>query len=260
MSLKLIAALCIFVLTLVGGLIPLLTRTDSRKMMRFFYWGDCFAAGIFMGVGLIHLLPDAITQFQVAYPAVQFPVIPTVCAATLFFVHLLEQKGGCHMCHHGLAARAWLPLLLTGLLSTHALVEGVALGISESTTRIALIFAAIFIHKWAESFVLGLNFRHNELPFQMTLPILVLFSSMTPLGIAGGAALDTLLSDHAIVLAQACISAIAAGTFIYVATLEPERAYPGRKPDDPHYSRFSGGGLLYFGLGIGLMGVVAGMI
>src|SRR3990167_8091625 len=218
MSLKLIAGFSLFLLTLIGGLIPVLTRTHSHKMMRFFYWGDCFAAGVFMGVGLIHLLPDAITEFASAYPTLHFPLIPTLCASTIFFVHLLEQKGGCHMCHQGLAVRAWLPLLLTGLLSTHALVEGVALGISESVVHVAFIFFAIFIHKWAESFVLGLNFRHNELPLQMTLPLLLIFSCMTPLGIAGGAVLDAVLSDHAIVIAQACVNAIAAGTFIYVAT------------------------------------------
>ena len=59
MHIKLLFSLAVLAAALLGGAIPLLGRRSARAG-RLLGWGNGFAAGVFLGAGLIHLLPDAL--------------------------------------------------------------------------------------------------------------------------------------------------------------------------------------------------------
>eukprot|EP01135_Chromosphaera_perkinsii_P011958 Nk52_evm11s2542 gene=Nk52_evmTU11s2542 len=57
---KLICFLCIFACGLVGGFLPLRVVTSERYLS----WANCFAAGVFLAAGLVHMLPDTEESFR----------------------------------------------------------------------------------------------------------------------------------------------------------------------------------------------------
>lgn len=102
-------------------------------------------------------------------------------------------------------------------LSFHSIMEGLAIGASSKPVWDILI--AIVAHKGLAAFALGQELLHHRVvaPVRFRFCI-VLFSLMTPLGIAIGATIldqgkgETLLSG--------VCSALAAGTFLYVTMME----------------------------------------
>jgi predicted permease len=59
LALKLIAIAAIVVTALLGGLAAARTRR-AKAADRLFSLGSLFGAGVFLGAGLIHMLPDAV--------------------------------------------------------------------------------------------------------------------------------------------------------------------------------------------------------
>ena len=55
--LKALAALSIFLAAIVGGWLPMMVSSHKRARALIFF-GETFARGIFLGAGLIHLLPE----------------------------------------------------------------------------------------------------------------------------------------------------------------------------------------------------------
>ena len=83
-----------------------------------------------------------------------------------------------------------------------------------------VIFLAIIAHKGAAAFALIVDFQRNGLPQARITRVLILFASMTPLGIVLGTVLDRLLAASYGRLFEGIFDSLAAGTFIYVAVLE----------------------------------------
>ena len=50
------------------------------------------------------------------------------------------------------------PYVLLIALSIHGSIEGIALGVMNSLKDCSILFTAILLHKWAESFALGISF------------------------------------------------------------------------------------------------------
>ena len=50
------------------------------------------------------------------------------------------------------------PYILLIALSIHGSIEGIALGVMNSLKDCSILFTAILLHKWAESFALGISF------------------------------------------------------------------------------------------------------
>ena len=72
--LKYTAALIIFMIALAGGFPPIFVKTSDRTE-KFFAFGDAFARGVFLGAGLIHLLPDAQENFVSVFHHIDYPFI-----------------------------------------------------------------------------------------------------------------------------------------------------------------------------------------
>ena len=103
-------------------------------------------------------------------------------------------------------------------LSIHSLIAGVTLGISTAAGASVLLMA-ILAHKGAAGFALGSTFREAAIPPHTRIPALLVFVGSTPLGvILGGAAIDIFGSGDG--AAVAWFKAVAAGTFLYIATLD----------------------------------------
>jgi zinc transporter 1/2/3 len=101
-------------------------------------------------------------------------------------------------------------------LSTHAVFEGIAVGLVKDLPDLWTYVIAIFLHKWAAAMSLGISMSKNFKDETTTMYILLLiFSFATPLGISIGMAVSS-----SSVLINIIFSSLAAGTFVYIACSE----------------------------------------
>ncbi len=220
-----VAALC--------GALPLRRRgAGGAPRGRGFAWSNAFAAGVFLGAGFVHMLPDASAAWQQL--GWSYPVGPLLAAtaivAMLLFEHVLPPEDAHHALHAPSAERFGPdgPLdpstrsayaILTAL-SIHALSEGLALGAQRDIGGALVIFGAILAHKSVEGFALGVSLARAAVPLRRAGWLLALFAAVTPLGILAGAAVEVSFTGPTRLAWEAVFLSLAAGTFAYVATLD----------------------------------------
>ena len=73
------------------------------------------------------------------------------------------------------------------------------------------------------------------------IPVLLLYSAMTPLGIGAGMGVEHLAKGNASVIAQSLLQAFASGSFLYLASHETTEAPPKRMPVWEKISLLGGG-------------------
>lgn len=131
-------------------------------------------------------------------------------------------------------------LLLAGALCIHSVLEGMALGAQPTLRGTEDIFLAIVAHKGLAAYALGASIvesRASDAKFWTTIG---LFSLATPVGIVLGYA----SAAHGGGVGAA-VSALAAGTFIYVALME---VIPKELEDGSHRGAKMAAMLIGFGL------------
>jgi solute carrier family 39 (zinc transporter), member 1/2/3 len=138
----------------------------------------------------------------------------------------LEERENRKKCCEGFNLSSFVLLIA---LSTHALFEGIALGLTKDLAPSLNIILALCIHKTAASMSLGISISKNftEDDIRKGLTLLLTFALATPIGIA----LGLLLADTNEMI-EIVFSSFAAGTFIYIAASEvivEEFSIPGRK-------------------------------
>ena len=121
--------------------------------------------------------------------------------------------------HHG-KARWWTwnltPVVLMIALSTHAIFEGIAVGVVSDLKDFWTLAIAIAAHKWWEAMSLGISMSKNFKDENKTIYILLLiFSWATPLGVSIG-----MLVSGSSVLTNIIFFSLTAGTFTYIAWSE----------------------------------------
>ncbi len=220
--LKLIFAGVVFLTGLAGGLAAIrLGRSSSGQ--RWFSLGSALAGGVFLGAGLIHLLPDAAQGFGQYYKGLDYPLAFIICALGFLSVLLLEkvifaerddEPGG------QAAAAGPMAFLLTVVLSFHSLLAGLALGVESTLTGSLAIFFAIVAHKGSAGFALGVDLERAGVAANKRWSALGIFSLSTPIGILTGAGLVALTSGPSGRLVEAVFDSLAAGTFLYIAVLD----------------------------------------
>ena len=114
-------------------------------------------------------------------------------------------------------------------MSTHALFEGIALGLTRDFSATINIMLALCIHKTAASMSLGISISKNFEAEDRNkgLVLLYVFSLATPVGIAIG-----LMLQGTNEMVEIVFSSFAGGTFVYIAASEvivEEFSIPGRK-------------------------------
>jgi zinc transporter 1/2/3 len=236
-------------------------RAARRPSGDFLSWGNAFAAGVFLGIGLIHMLSAATATWTAlgwTYP-MAFVLAATAFVTILLLEHVLLPEAAHEMVHshsgEGLAhvddprdPTLAHPYTLVFTLSIHSFLAGIALGAQLDLAGVLVIFIAIIAHKSTAGFVLGVRLAHSRLSASRSLGLLSLFAVTTPAGILLGMLASGLLRSAAHRYFDAVFQALAAGTFIYIAALDiiqDEFVRPGSRLVK---WLFATGGLLLMGL------------
>ncbi len=214
---KITAAIVTFVFGWLGGLLSLRLQRKSNSP-RLFSFGNSFSGGVFLGAGLLHLLPESIERLDTGVIGINFPLAYLVCAIgfvltlflekTLVYVNVNKIKSNKSVVY---------PYILMVILSGHSIIAGIALGAEQAADMAAIILIAIIAHKGSAGFALGVNLLKAGIEPKSINYLLLIFSLMTPLGILAGwlLSLDSELLSARII--GGFFDALAAGTFIYIS-------------------------------------------
>ena len=228
---KLAMALAIAGAAGLGAALPLL-RGSSARAGHSLSWGNALAAGILLGIGLIHMLPESAHLFDELgwrYP-IAYGLSATAFLALLLLEHVLLPDSA----HKAVHARSGepagpderdhphdiAPYALLAALSVHSVIAGVTLGAQGSSAGGFALFAGLMAHKAVEAFALGISLTRSHVAAAHALGIVAVFATLTPIGIAAGASLAGGLDAPSGRLFEAASLALAGGTFLYIASLD----------------------------------------
>lgn len=255
-SIKIIVSLVILFIAILGALFPVLVKTTPRAK-RYLLYGESFSAGVFLGAGFIHLLPDA-NLFLDHIAHYNYPYMFAICAFTILLLRIIEESAERIFEQSSYLRRTWLAYLLMILLSIHAFLAGAALGVETTWATFLVIFLAIIAHKFSESFALGVNMRRSNMRRVSMIKLLSVFSLMTPIGILGGTILIGLLQARIGQYTTSVFNAVAAGTFIYIAAFHTRHCHCDEEDDHcDHALPSTFMRLFYFAVGIIMTAVIA---
>ena len=222
LTIKVAAGLAVLGIGVLGGIIPLIVakRQTSR---RFFSLGNALAGGIFLGVGFMHLLPEA---NEVLSELIDYPLAPLLAAAgvaLLLWIDrvLFETAHSSEGDQPGAYTHKPIyPYVLLAALSIHSLVAGIALGLEPEIAASLLVMFGIVLHKGSAAFALMVSAHSSGMERKSLHVILSIFVLMTPLGILIGTIASGMLEGETAELSEGIFNAVAAGTFIYVAIMD----------------------------------------
>ena len=221
---KFIAFVVILFIGLLGGFISIKLASSSKRE-KIFSLGNAFAGGIFLGAGLIHMLPDAQEGFDTFLASVDFPWVSLICALGLLMVLFIEKV--LFTSHDAIAeaerkqsGRPLYPYILTLVLSVHSIIAGIALGTEGKIMKGAIILIAILAHKGSAAFALGISLVRAGIFKSKVKKIITLFCFTTPLGLVIGSLFIILMTGKTELVVTSIFDALAAGTFLYVALLD----------------------------------------
>ena len=231
-ALKIIAALSILAVGVLGGIIPLLAaRLQASR--RFFSLGNALAGGIFLGVGFTHLLPEA---EEMLAGFTDYPLGPLLAAAGIAILLWIdrvyfESMGTVSGEESGEQRRPVYPMVMLAALSIHSVITGIALGLEPEVAASLLVMTGILLHKGSASFALMVSAHAAGLNTSNLRTVLTVFVLMTPLGIFFGTTVSSLMQGENAELIEGVFNALAAGTFIYVAIMDVIGGEMGRIDD-----------------------------
>lgn len=243
-NLKYLAIIGILAITMVAGL-PMLWSRISSKIINYLGECDAFARGIFLGAGFTHLLPEAIEKYgQYTEHQHSMLLITSICAYSFALLMWIEKCLPHHIAK--LNKNTIAPIFLISALSLHAIIEGYAIGIEHTFSGCLLIIIAVVSHKIFEAAAISLKLCASIfLSPKNRFLLFIVFAIMTPIGIVAGI-MSNIYVTKDIYLLEAYSDAIAAGTFIYVATMHKSHI----NEESQHIS------VILFILGIALMSVL----
>lgn len=233
---------------LAGGLLPLLTSWDDRRLHN----ALALTTGIFLGAVFLHMLPalpSAAPDFGGDHAGhghghgdhglLFLWSFVLVGVLAVYMLESLVFRTHDHDDLHRHRAVGWASFVG---LSMHALTTGIGLAAAGTSSMAAPILIAIVAHKAFESFSLMSVFQLAQFPRRRIFALVVLFALFTPLGLWAGSALFSTLGDTGLAVAVA----LAAGTFLFVCLSE-------LLPEVFHHKEDIALKLVLLVLGIGLM-------
>lgn len=111
-----------------------------------------------------------------------------------------------------------MSIVLLVALSTHAIFEGIALGLTKEMSATVNIILGLLFHKTPASMSLGISLSKSfkgDKDRKKAYRLLFMFALATPIGIAIG-----MMLQNANELVEVVFSSFAGGTFIYIAASE----------------------------------------
>ena len=221
LAIKIMAALAILAIGIIGGLIPLIaSRRQAGR--RFLSLGNALAGGIFLGAGFIHLLPEAAEALE---EVVDYPLAALLAALGVGILLLIdrvvfETTRAAGMEQAGGLRQPIYPVVLLVVLSIHSIIAGIALGLVPEVAASVLMMLGILFHKGSAAFALMVSAHSAGTDKARLRVLLTVFVVMTPLGILLGTVASNMLEGPAATVIEGSFNALAAGTFIYVAILD----------------------------------------
>ena len=227
---KCLSATLIFMVTLIPGL---WVFKPERAMPNSSPMQQALARGIFFGLALLHLIPEALST----HPQSMYPWPMLACA--FFFILLLWLE-------HLTQDSKTLPILATLTLSLHSILMGSALGLSTQIMTTLTMLGAILVHKYQESFALSSLLKRN----QRSKTYFLIFTIMTPLGILCSSWMAHMIHHVNDNLYEIMIGG-SAGSLLYLGTLHGYLPEGGRPAQCCNIRQFAG-----FVLGFALMALL----
>ena len=111
-------------------------------------------------------------------------------------------------------------LAVTVALSLHSIPAGLALRLQSTLAGAFALLLAVVAHKGAAAFALGVSLDRGAIGGRKVLTTVVGFSLTTPLGIVLGPGFGHVLEDQGAKMSEALFDGLAAGTFLYLATMD----------------------------------------
>ncbi|MCA8980988.1 MAG: ZIP family metal transporter, partial [Planctomycetes bacterium] len=203
----------LFAASLIGMLPPLVRRWSDRGLHNFV----AASAGIFLGTVFLHLLPELAGGDSHGHAHVHASVdssMPWAAALVgflgLFLIEKVWMRGKPGADGHTLV---WVSTYVG--LSVHAFTAGLGLAALLEHPELSVAVVAILWHKLTECFSLSSVMRLAGAPAKRHFAMLGLFACITPAGLLIGAQLAG-IDAHA----NAALTGLAAGTFLYVAVCD----------------------------------------
>ena len=221
LAVKLIAGIAILAVGIIGGLVPLIA-SQNQASRRFFSLGNALAGGIFLGVGFMHLLPEADEMLS---EVVHYPLAALITAAGVIMLLGIDRvvfevsRSPRGNAEEGRSHGSMYAFVLLIALSAHSVIAGIALGLEPEIAASLFVMTGILLHKGSAAFALVVSAHSAGLDRQGLRAVLAIFVLMTPLGILVGSLAAGLLEGEVAALSEGVFNALAAGTFIYVAIL-----------------------------------------
>ncbi len=241
----LMMATIIFAITVISGFAPFALKLKNPDKYDFPV-GEALANGVFLGAGLVHMLPDAHNGFsKLGY---DYPWSFVICGITFLFF-LLSEHISFFVKEKNANQSFFIAIASVIMLSIHSFFSGSALGMTNNINLSLILFIAIIAHKWAASFSLSVYINKTDLKLPTRISLFMVFSLMVPLGIYFGYLLHDIYLDNK--LLQPIFLSIAAGTFIYLGTLHGFKKVITQKGCCNLYQYF------YVLVGFSLMAIVA---
>lgn len=157
-----------------------------------------------------------------------------------------HAHGHSHFPPSGVSVSFITAVLMAVALCFHSILEGAAMGAQPTLANSLHIFIAIVSHKGLAAYALGSSIVESNVGLQRFWSVVLPFTFASPVGIFIGYA----ISDAAQGTGAAAISALASGTFLYVAFME---VIP-RELHDPNRAGYKLAALM---LGFALMSLLA---
>lgn len=211
----------ILAVSLLGGYIPLFHQERAREVEGF-PQGQAFAAGVFLALSLVLMLPAGFSLFSAAFPKAVFPLAPVIALCAFLILLSLEHRIE-RLRNHETTGRADLsppiiPIIMTVMIAIPSFLLGTALGVSGSLSAV-MIFIAIVAHKGSAGFALALKMVRSTMKRAQVLFTYCCFALATPAGIVVGNDAHQYLAGQTMVVVKGIILSLASGVFLYMATL-----------------------------------------
>ncbi len=208
---------------------------------------EYFSRGIFLGIALLHLLPEAYSDLLPSLETHTLYSVLAIALLALLFM-LVCEKGIMQIIYRREKnSHHWFAYWILILLCLHAFIEGAALGLSETFNAFLTLAVAILVHKGSEGFALGTVLQKYNFTVKTKKLLILSLALATPLGIFLTTHLEQILNHQHFNDFEGYFNSIAAGTFLYIAICHALSGCDHANHASAH-KRW-----LYYGLGLGLI-------
>jgi len=223
---QILSIILILGVTIGGGALPILRLRSGH--LGGFQLGSAFAAGVFLALSMLIMLPNGMQLFHKTLPDVHYPLGAFTALLAFVFLLMLEHVTS------PLSERdddtrqpttPILPVVMTVMIGIPSFLLGTALGISDMPEA-AIILVAILAHKGSAGFALALAMMRSRLKYWQVIVLYLAFAFATPLGIVFGEELHVYLSGETANLIKAIVLSLAAGVFLFMGTLHEQKHAP----------------------------------